>query len=344
MRIMLAAVMICTLAAPSFAASFHWVDRQGFHSADQVTKVPLAHRKDLPMVKNGASFPFTGEEDRDGAMYVWFILGQAGFDYPFIRGKDFPGSPLFKRVGEPQEGDIAWWQGLVAIYQGEGAKLLTARGELRLKEIEKKRGKASWYRYAGPPRTSKAPTLEKAPQGALKRADEALLRLDGAASFPPQVNDDAERDLLRKEWQKAVATLEALRKRYPDDPQLLRRIGACYRRGYNLGMPGAWERAEAYLLRTEELAPEAPEAYISLGILYADTGPDHAGPAEKQFRKALPHARKEQLAQVWWGLALALYYQGKVRDAVATIDRLIALNPDDARARKLRETFLASER
>ena len=51
-----------------------------------------------------------------------------------------------------------------------------------------------------------------------------------------------------------------LRKKYPEDPQVLRLMGVLYRMGYNLGMPGAWERAEAYLLRTEELLPDAPEA------------------------------------------------------------------------------------
>ena len=65
------------------ASSFHWVDRQGFHSVDQLSQVPLEHRRDLPMALNGTSFPFTEQEDHDGAMYVWFILGQSGYDYHY---------------------------------------------------------------------------------------------------------------------------------------------------------------------------------------------------------------------------------------------------------------------
>lgn len=340
MQLILVVIMIA-LASPSVAASYHWVDRDGFHSVDRLAKVPLEHRRDLPMARNRTAFPFTAEEDRDGAMYVWFVFGQSGLDYPYTAAANFPKSPFFKEQQGPGGAGIAWWKGFVAVYGGKGSKLLTARGEVSLKTLEKKRGKASWYRFVGPQPAQKPPPAEKAPQKALKAADEALLRLGAAATFPPQVKDDAERDLLRKKWQKAVAGPAELRKSYPDDPQLLRLLGVCYRMGYNLGMPGAWERAEAYLLRTEALSPETPEAYISLGILYADTGDEYAGQAERQFRTALRHARKEQLPQIWWGLALALYRQGKVKEAVTTIDRLIARYPADAKAKKLRETFLA---
>jgi hypothetical protein len=340
LAIFISLILFFISAFSSFAASFHWVDREGFHSVDQVTKVPLVHRKDLPMARIRTALPFTEVEDRDGAMYVWFIFGQSGFAYPYISARDIPKSPVFKRVETPQTANIAWWKGFVALYDGKKATLVTARGEVSLKAMERKRGTVTWYRFEGPLPAKKSPAAEKAPLGALKSADDALMHLDGAATFPTQVKDDAERDLLRTEWQKAVGNLEALRRKYPDDPRLLRLLGAGYRMGYNLGMSGAWDRAEAYLLRAEELAVDAPEPYISLGILYADSAAEYAELAEKQFQTALRHARAEQLPQIWWGLALALYNQGKVKEAVATIDRLIARYPEDTKARKLRETFL----
>ena len=340
MGIILTLILFFSGVSSSFAASFHWVDHEGFHSVDQVTKVPMEYRKDLPMARSRTALPFTEVEDRDGAMYVWFTFGQSGFTYPYIPARDMPKSPFFKRVDAPQAANIAWWKGFVALYDGKKAILATARGEVSLKAMERKRGTAAWYRFEGPPPAKKSPLAEKAPQAALKSADDALMHLGGAATFPPQVKDDAERDLLRTEWQNAIARLEALRRKYPDDPKLLRLLGAGYRMGYNLGMPEAWERAEAYLLRAEELAADAPEPYISLGILYADSSAEYAEPAERQFQTALRHARAEQLPQIWWGLALALYNQGKVKEAVATIDRLIARYPADAKARKLRETFL----
>lgn len=292
------------------------------------------------MARNRTALPFTEEEDRDGSMYVWFILGQAGLDYPYTKAAEFPRSTIFTGVETPQGGDIAWWKGFVALYRAADGKLLTGRGEEPLRGAEMMRGKVTWFRYAGPPAVQHPLPAKSAPRKALKTVDEALARLNAAATFPPRVKNDVERDLLRKEWGEAIAGLEALRKRYPDDPQLLRRIGVCYRRGYNLEMPGAWERAEAYLLRTETLAPEAPEAYISLGILYTDIHVDYAPQAEAQFRKALPLARKEQLPQVWWGLALALYNQGKLQEALTSIDRLIALHPEAANAQQLREKIL----
>jgi tetratricopeptide (TPR) repeat protein len=336
------AILFLVVTTSSFAASFNWVDRDGFHSVGQITDVPLAHRKEMPMVKNQTSLPFTAEENRDGAMFVWFIFGQEGLDYPFTKAADFPQSPFFKEVQERQPADIAWWKGFVAIYRGEKGTLFSARGDLPLKAEEKKRGTARWFRFAGPPGVKPPPEAKKAPQKALKAADNALLGLNGAALFPPKVKDDTERNLLRGQWEKEAAKLEVLRKKYPDDPQVLRLLGVLYRMGYNLGVPGAWERAEAYLLRTEELMPEASDAYISLGILYGDTQPDYAKQAELQFRLALRHARKEQLPQIWWGLSLALHCQGKENEAVAIIDRLIALNPGDKKARNLRETFLSA--
>ncbi|HTG81421.1 MAG TPA: tetratricopeptide repeat protein [Geobacteraceae bacterium] len=335
----LSLILLFAGAPSSWGASFHWVDRQGFHSVEQVIQVPLEHRKELPMARNRTALPFTEEEDRDGAMYVWFIFGQSGFDYPYVPARDIPKGPLFKRVQAPQLANIGWWKGFVALYDAKKEVFVTARGEVSLKAMERKRGAAAWYRFEGPPLKA-SQVSEKAPLGALKAVDDVLLRLEGAATFPPQVRDDAELGSMRSGLQKAIAKLESLRRGYPDDPHLLRLIGVAFRMGYNLGVPGAWDRAEAYLLRTEALAPEAPEAYISLGILYDDSDAEYAEPAEKQFRTALRHAGQEQLPQIWWGLALSLYRQGKVKEAVTIIDQLISRYPSDEKAVKLRETFL----
>jgi hypothetical protein len=112
------AILLFALTSSSFAASFNWVDREGFHSVAQITDVPLAHRKDLPMVKNQISLPFTAEENRDGAMFVWFIFVQEGFDYPYTKAADFQQNFFFKEAQERQPGDIAWWKGFRR-YTGE---------------------------------------------------------------------------------------------------------------------------------------------------------------------------------------------------------------------------------
>lgn len=335
-----AAVIVWILFVPSRAYSFHWADREGYHSVDKITEVPLEHRRQLPMAMNRTSLPFAEEEDLDGGMYVWFILGQAGFDYPYTTAYTLPQSIYFKITDKPKAGDVAWWRDFMAIREGKSDVVMTAAGEKSLKKLEKKHGKVTWYRYAGTITKKKTYPKKGASRDELKAADASLARLDKAAIFPPLIKDDNEREQLKRAWEKSRRHLEEMRSDYPDDPRVLWRVGECYRLGHNLDVPGTWERAEAFLLRAEELSPETAEAYISLGAHYADTGIENGPLAESQFRQALRCARKEQLPRVWWGLAVALYYQGKLKEAVQSIDQLIAIHPEDANARKLRETFL----
>ena len=340
------AVVILLLAAPlahgKEAAPYHWADSAGFHAVDSLAKVPLAHRRDLPMAHNKTSLPFGEEEDADGSMYVWFVLGQAGLDYPYMTGADIPRSPLFRRVEKGEEGDVAWWSGRVAIATAKGT-LLTARGEVQLAAEEKTRGKAVWYRYSGPAR-AKTSAGKRAPKKVLKEADALLVGLGGAAFFPPRVKDKPDLERLRAAWHRAVKGIESQRRAYPDDPRVLRRLGECYRMGHNLDLDDTWEQAEAYLQRSQALDPDDPETAISLGALYADTNYKYGAQAEAQFRRALPRASKERLPQVWWGIAVSLYYQGKIDAAVKAIDRVIALRPGDGAPRRLRETFLDAKK
>ena len=332
LRILLCTVVAVPAVRPAAAGSFHWVDRQGFHGMERLDKVPLEHRKDLPMARNMVSLPFTANEDRDGAMYAWFMLGRAGLVYPFTKTRDLPKSPFFITVQEPRPADIAWWKGFMALSQGRG-KVSSAQGETTLQAMEKKRGKVTWYRFSGSPATP-PPAAKTAPPTALKTADRSLAGLDQASTLPPRVKDDAERQRVIKEWEKTTAGLEKLRKSTPTILRCFGDSGCATGWATTLAVPGAWERAEAYLLRTEELLQEAPEAYISLGILYTDSSEDYAILGEKQFRTALLHARQEQLPQIWWGLALALHYQGKTGEALDVVDRLIAQHPNASPAPK----------
>lgn len=328
--------------SPVLAATYYWADREGFHSVDRVARVPLEHRKDLPAARNGTALPFTEEEDRDGAMYVWITLGQSGCDYPYTAAANFPGSPSFIRVTTPRDGDVAWLENAMAIYREQERSLQTAAGGAPLTALEKDQARIAWYRCNAPP-SPRSKSGRRAPQKSLKAADRELAPLAGASFSPPRVRDDAELARLKKGWQRAVNNLESLRRNYSDDPLVLRRLGDCYRMGRNLGVPGSRERAEAYLLQAEALDPGDAEAYISLGAHYADTGIENGPLAEAQFRRALTNAPRERLPQVWWGLAVSLYYQGKTAEAVTAIDSLIAIRPDDAAAKKLRDSLTGGE-
>jgi tetratricopeptide (TPR) repeat protein len=343
-KVALAALLLAGLLAPRLllAESYFWADREGFHRVDSLDKVPRDRRGALPMARNRTALPFSDQEDRDGAMYVWFILGQAGIGYPYTAADDLPRSGLFARVATPREGDIAWWPGHVALFRERERTLLSARGEEQLATVEERRGKAVWYRYDGPPRGTNVQPDRRAPQKALAGADRGLAGLDDASTFPPRATGDTALERLRGRWRQVEKSLERLRRQYPDDPRVLRRLGECFRLGHNLGVSGAAERAEAYLLRAEVLGPDDAETFIALGALYADSSMENGPLAETRFRRALKLAGKERLPQVWWGLAVSLYYQGRRAEALEAIDRVIALQPRDRSARKLRETILES--
>ena len=98
----------------------------------------------------GKTFPFTQEQNQDGAKFVWFIFGDSGFKYDYVPAKDLPNSPNFRQVSEPQPGDMAWWSGYVAIVNLHDGKLYsyrTAESERMPDEIESLYGKPRFYRY-----------------------------------------------------------------------------------------------------------------------------------------------------------------------------------------------------
>jgi hypothetical protein len=98
-------------------------------------------------------FPFTARDNTDGARYVWFIYGQAGFPYDYVPAASFPSSKKFRPSpwNKPQVADVAWWKDFVALYAGDDApqesNLITAEGRRSLREFEKKRGPVKWFRY-----------------------------------------------------------------------------------------------------------------------------------------------------------------------------------------------------
>lgn len=342
MKQIICAVLLLTTILPGrlMAASFHWVDANGFHSVDQITKVPVDKRMELPMAKNLTALPFAAEEDKDGGMYVWYVLSLAGAAAPYTKAAEFSSSRAYTKVEQPKSGDVGCGKNFCGVLINNG-RLQTATEKLTRQTFAKRYGDINWYRFSGKRKVT-IKTGGSAPSHELNKSDKALLRLDKTAEHPLQVKDSAEIERLKKEWQQAVNHLEAVRRSYPDDPRIIRRLGVLYRRGFTLEMPGAWERAEAYLLRATTLTPKSADAFISLGILYGDSGEGFEKQAETQFRKAVRLADKQQLPHVLWGLSVALYKQGKKAEAINTIDRLLKLKPGDKRALKLREKFMES--
>ncbi len=96
---------------------------------------PLDHTP-RPAYGPGVAFPFTAEDDHDGAMYVWFLTCSSGFRYDYIPASEFPYTKRFREVTEPRSGDIAWWPTHVSLYNAETREYMTAVGFFQLSDLK----------------------------------------------------------------------------------------------------------------------------------------------------------------------------------------------------------------
>ena len=106
----------------------------------------------------GGQLPFTAAENKDGARFVWFIVGRAGFTYDYIPADSFPTSGEFTEVDpdSARAGDIAYWPKFVAVFSGPPDNVLVVVGpRIPLKDMVTQRGKARFYRKLVP--VGKAP-------------------------------------------------------------------------------------------------------------------------------------------------------------------------------------------
>lgn len=95
----------------------------------------------------GEALPFSEQEDADGSYWVWLLYEKGG---PFERvpAKEIRDSPSFKEVSarERRAGDVAAWSELIGLVDEEGNIVLAGR-QLKLADLEKTRGPATWYRW-----------------------------------------------------------------------------------------------------------------------------------------------------------------------------------------------------
>ena len=124
--------------------------------------VVVARRwNDTPYLKGGKS-----KVGADCSGSVWGIYVEAGFPYQYSWTAIFPTSPRFKPSPNniPQVGDVAWWNGHMAIYDPNAgmvrrqlATLWSAShaggpkfGPAVIKWFNDDYGPVKWYRYDKP--------------------------------------------------------------------------------------------------------------------------------------------------------------------------------------------------
>lgn len=152
------------------------------------------------------------------------------------------------------------------------------------------------------------------------------------ADPPPDVAGQARLELSRihqksGDWWKAAEQLRQLRKLAPDEPEYAYELGTVYQ---NLSK-SAFERMQA-------LAPQGARTQQMLGEQYSI-----AGEAEKAigaFRRAV--AADPKLAGSHLALAMIYMQLGKRSDALAEIDRELAVAPQSAVARQIRQSLTST--
>lgn len=128
----------------------------------------------------------------------------------------------------------------------------------------------------------------------------------------------------------ALAEFRQAVKIAPNDPVAHQALGRM------LASQGDLDAALAEYRKATELDPAAAELKVDFGLLLEQKGEGAA--AGRLFREAL--AKKEDLATAHFGLARLALGEGKAEPALASLSRVLALEPANARARGLRAELL----
>jgi hypothetical protein len=103
---------------------------------------------------SGKAFPFTEDEDRDGARMVWFLMNVSGLKatkHAYIPVKDIPKSNRWLNVKpdeQLQQIDMAWWPNAVAVLMDTENQIYRFKGDtVPLRELENKFGKPEYRRF-----------------------------------------------------------------------------------------------------------------------------------------------------------------------------------------------------
>lgn len=150
--------------------------------------------------------------------------------------------------------------------------------------------------------------------------------------YPPRIEGETEKKQVVEQWQQGIDVGEILIKEVSTENKAYAywKTGELYKMGHNLDIPGAWEKAESYLMRAIEKDATLIGPRIALGMLYVNTSPTYAPDAESIFKDALPLVKKpEDLRRIYDGALFALYYQGKLDVAANVVEKGLEMFPDD---------------
>jgi tetratricopeptide (TPR) repeat protein len=148
-------------------------------------------------------------------------------------------------------------------------------------------------------------------------------------SYPPNIKSAAERSEVEKKYEDVKKLLDQTLKKSPEDVELLLQRGRLQAMGHNLDLPGAWNGAESDFLAILKKDPRNENAMVELGNLYVNSDLRLAPKAEKLFINAQEVHGSQPLEAAQRGLFFALYYQGRMKEALSQAEFLTKTWPNN---------------
>ncbi len=181
-----------------------------------------------------------------------------------------------------------------------------------------------------------------------ERLAERIRALEGViGGYPPHIADAIEQAAVTRSYEEIRAALDAILARPSDErhlrqPHLLFLRGALQAMGHNFfDYPGAWQGASDDLRAVLAKDADHVPSLLTLGRLLVNSTPEFAPEAEKLFRAAQCVHGERPLAEAQSGLFFALYYQGKMAEALGRAHLLVSTWPQDQQYQRLYDTARA---
>ena len=154
---------------------------------------------------------------------------------------------------------------------------------------------------------------------------------------PPNIASEAEADTIKKHYIEIKAELDTLISADPKDQGLIFMRGHLQSMGHNFDYPGAWQGSNDDLRALLNINPAHIPALLELAKLWVNSDPALAPKAEKLFRAAQCYKGTEPVEEAQKGIFFALYYQGKMPEALRQSEYLIQIWPENSLYQKLNE-------
>ena len=158
----------------------------------------------------------------------------------------------------------------------------------------------------------------------------------------PKDRPATERTAIATVWGDAQRRMTAVMGRTEQSPIREWLLGDVWHQAQRLDVPGAFDSAEGHLGRALALDSAMLPARLSLARLYVNSALELAPKAEHLLRGATVVPGSKEEVTLHEGLAFALWYQGRRRDAAAEAAFVLARDPQNQAMRLFRDAAARS--